>query len=238
VISAQQYPPARIHAHNDYLQPVPFFDAYNAGVGSIEADIFLVNGTLVVAHTAEEIMPENTLEKLYLRPLQDMIGKNKGLSYPLQQRSLMLLIDLKTAGSPTLDALVSLLKKYPAITACKTLELTISGEVPDTTLWNRYPGYIHFDGRPTRQYTQAHLKRVNLISDSFANYSTWKGDTILSVADSRKIKEAVERVHRQGKKIRFWATADKPPVWSMLMEMQVDVIGTDHVPELVKFITR
>ncbi len=35
-----KYTVANAHAHNDYLHPVPFYTAYNAGFGSIEADVF------------------------------------------------------------------------------------------------------------------------------------------------------------------------------------------------------
>ena len=29
------------HSHNDYLQPVPFWDAFSAGCASIEVDVIL-----------------------------------------------------------------------------------------------------------------------------------------------------------------------------------------------------
>jgi hypothetical protein len=42
------YTIANTHSHNDYEQRVPFWTAYNAQFGSIEADIFLVDGRLMV----------------------------------------------------------------------------------------------------------------------------------------------------------------------------------------------
>ncbi|MCH5686690.1 hypothetical protein LWM68_21950 [Niabella sp. W65] len=61
---------AAAHSHNDYLQKFPFWQAYYEGFGSVEADVFLKEGNLVVAHTAGEIDKERTLEALYLKPLQ------------------------------------------------------------------------------------------------------------------------------------------------------------------------
>ena len=31
----------RVHAHNDYEQPIPFWQAYHAGAGSIEVDVWM-----------------------------------------------------------------------------------------------------------------------------------------------------------------------------------------------------
>ena len=51
------FTPSNAHAHNDYVHAVPFYTAFNAGFGSIEADIFPVNGILCVAHSKTEIQP-------------------------------------------------------------------------------------------------------------------------------------------------------------------------------------
>lgn len=60
----------RIHSHNDYAQKRPFWGAYEAGADSIEADVFLVDGELLVAHSRKDLKKENTLRRLYLEPLR------------------------------------------------------------------------------------------------------------------------------------------------------------------------
>jgi hypothetical protein len=52
------------HAHNDYLHDRPLLDALDAGFSSVEADIFLVDDQLLVAHTAREIDPERDTTKV------------------------------------------------------------------------------------------------------------------------------------------------------------------------------
>ena len=44
-----------IHSHNDYAQKRPFWGAYEAGADSIEADVFLVDCDLLVAHSRKEL---------------------------------------------------------------------------------------------------------------------------------------------------------------------------------------
>ncbi len=60
------------HAHNDYNHPVPFYTAYDAGFGSIEADIILQDNHLYVAHDEKDIDTGRTLQSLYLNPLQQV----------------------------------------------------------------------------------------------------------------------------------------------------------------------
>jgi len=45
------------HAHNDYLHARPLLDARDHGFCSVEADVHLVNGKLLVAHDPEEVNP-------------------------------------------------------------------------------------------------------------------------------------------------------------------------------------
>jgi len=58
------------HSHNDYEQPMPFRHAFDRGFRSIEADVWLVDGRLLVAHDRRDALPERTLAALYLDPLR------------------------------------------------------------------------------------------------------------------------------------------------------------------------
>ena len=49
-VQAQQKTVFALHSHNDYLQPVPFWDAFSAGCASIEVDVILQEGQLQVAY--------------------------------------------------------------------------------------------------------------------------------------------------------------------------------------------
>ena len=74
----QKYTAANTHSHNDYEQSVPFWTAYNADFGSIEADIFLENGELFIAHDTTGLKAHRTLEEYYIRPCVSLVEKNQG----------------------------------------------------------------------------------------------------------------------------------------------------------------
>src|SRR5215475_1398103 len=63
------------HAHNDYEHKRPLLDALDHGFCSIEADIYLVDGQLLVAHDRRDVRPERTLQALYLDPLRERVKR-------------------------------------------------------------------------------------------------------------------------------------------------------------------
>src|SRR5213595_176008 len=75
-------PLTRVHAHNDYEHKRPLLDALDHGFCSVEADIFLVDGQLLVAHNRGGVRPERTLQALYLDPLRARVKQNGGRVYP------------------------------------------------------------------------------------------------------------------------------------------------------------
>jgi alkaline phosphatase len=234
----QIYSNANIFAHNDYATANPFYSAYNLGVGYIEADIFLLDNDLLVAHTSGEIDKTKTLETLYLSPLQTRINTNYGQAYADHSKTLMLMIDLKSEGVSTLNKLVEKLKLFPSLTACKNLFITISGNVPDPALWKNYPDYIYFDGRPEIDYSTVQLKRIIMISTSFRSVSDWNGEGSLPAAHEEIIQSLIMEVHDKGKKMRFWATPDNENSWEIQMRLKMDMIVTDRVPSLAAFIKK
>jgi alkaline phosphatase len=233
---AQQYTSSAIFSHNDYEGGRPFFEAYELEAGFIEADVFFENGVLLVAHTREEQNVERTLESLYLKPLQHKIKINNGFVYSDHSKTLTLMIDLKSEGISTLNAIVDQLKKYPEIVPCKTLSVSISGNVPDRSQWKSFPGYIYFDGRPGIEYSQEELKRVSFISTSFKTVSEWNGTGIISEADKHKVISLRDEVHTKNKKLRFWGAPDNATAWSTWIDLKIDILGTDKVAELADFL--
>lgn len=235
---SQHYTPSSVFAHNDYAQVNPFYGAYENRVGYIEADIFLRNNELFVAHLQTEINAERTLASLYLIPLQETIIKNKGWAYPDSTITLTLMIDLKTEGVATANKLVDQLNQHKELLMCKTLEIMISGNVPDPKLWKDIPPFIFMDGRPNIPYTADQLDRVGLISTNFNQYVSWSGKDKLKEEYLTKLELLIRSVHSKGKKIRFWAAPDFENGWKTLQGLGVDVIGTDNVEGLMAFMKK
>src|SRR5436190_21650161 len=99
------------HAHNDYEHKRPLFDALECGFCSVEADIWLIDGKLLVAHDRNQVKPERTLQSLYLEPLRERARRNGGRVY-LHGPEVTLLVDVKSDAEKTYTALREVLKEY------------------------------------------------------------------------------------------------------------------------------
>ncbi|CAG4994521.1 hypothetical protein DYBT9275_01410 [Dyadobacter sp. CECT 9275] len=231
------YSTAQAHSHNDYEQDIPFWRAYYQQFGSIEADVFLKNDTLFVAHEAKNIKRGKTLKELYLIPLQTQINGNDGRVYPKSDGPIQLLIDIKTESKSTMEALKKELDHYQDILIPRgKVSVVISGNSPSPRNFADYPPYFSFDGRPGIAYTQEELSRIGLISQSFQHYTKWNGKGILVAKEKQEIESVIAQTHSMGKKIRFWATPDHVNAWKMLMNLHVDYLNTDKIEALGNYL--
>ena len=234
--SGLRYTIANTHSHNDYEQAVPFWTAYNAQFGSIEADIFLVNGQLFVAHDRKELALRRTLEEYYVKPLSAQVEKNHGHPYADSSRRLQMLIDVKADSIAVLDALVTLLRKYPDLTETPLLTWVISGNRPDPSLYPTYPPFILFDGILHHRYSPAALSRIAMMSDDLQDYTHWDGVNSIPSTDRKKILAAIAWSHALHLPVRFWDAPDFPHAWQQLMQLRVDFINTDHIRQLTDYL--
>ena len=130
-------PLAHAHAHNDYAHRRPLADALEHGFCSVEADIHLVDGQLLVAHDRRNVRPDRTLEGLYLDPLRRRVQRNRGKVYP-GGPVFTLLIDIKSNGPQTYAVLSKVLARYSEMLTAvrdgavrtKAVMVVISGNRP------------------------------------------------------------------------------------------------------------
>jgi hypothetical protein len=113
-----QFPPLpNAFAHNDYWHPNPFWDALRKGFTFLEADVHLVNGQLLVAHTYPWITTDKkSLKELYLTPLYELFKANNGSILPLHCQPFRLMIDIKSNAEKTYQQLKKELKRIKYFT--------------------------------------------------------------------------------------------------------------------------
>ncbi|WP_316804263.1 alkaline phosphatase [Pedobacter nototheniae] len=229
----------RGHSHNDYKQNIPLLTAYYAEMGSIEADVFLRNGELYVAHDSTEIKLGLTLKKLYLDPLAAFYKANGNHPYKNASLKLQLVIDVKQDYQHVLPQLLKELKAYPAVfdgnQKAGAISIAVSGDVPKPADFKNYSEQLSFDGRPYITYTKEELKRVAMISDDLKNHTQWNGKGNPTKTDEIHLTEIINKAHEQGKPFRFWATQDSPNTWIVLERLGVDWINTDQPVKLRDF---
>jgi alkaline phosphatase len=223
-----------IHSHNDYEQKEPFFAAYNLGFDSIEADLYIKNGKLYVAHDWKNITRKRTFKNLYWKPLLSKIKKNKGYAYP-NQKELYLLLDLKKDGKLIMAELEKLVARNKK--ALQHVHITISGDMPKPEEYDQYDKLFFFDGRRNTQYSEEAYKRVDMVSASFLDFGKyWPGKEPLAEETYQNIRAFVLSNHAKGKRVRVWGTPNTTLGFETLKKLNVDFIGTDDLELLKNFV--
>ena len=217
----------KIHAHNDYEKPLPLTNALANRAFSIEADVFLRDNRLLVAHNAKDITDERSLDALYIQPIVALFKKNKGSISSDKSYHPALMIDVKEGGRGAITLLAKKLAPYGDCFDPKknkhAVQVIISGDRGLISDWNNVPSFIFFDGRPNEQYDSRTLARVALISDGYSGYAS----------RPERIDSVLRNAHSKGKPFRFWGTPDDEKHWKMFHEAGVDIINTDK-PELCR----
>jgi alkaline phosphatase len=231
-----QYSTLNAHSHNDYANEIPFWMAYNNHFGSIESDIWAVNGELFVAHNRPEIKPERTLDILYIQPIVKLVRANKGKAWNDHASTFQLLIDLKTSVEPVLSLLVEKLKKYPDVFDPgineNAIRIVITGNRPNPSEFSKYPDFIYFDGILNQKYDEQQLKRIALFSENLKNITSWNGEGEIIDKEKIRLQNVIDSVHALNKKVRFWNAPDNVTSWKTFINMGIDYINTDHIIEL------
>lgn len=243
--AAEPLPLPAAHAHNDYEHARPLLDALDCGFGSIEADVYLVNGRLLVAHELKAVQPARTLEALYLDPLRERVKKNGGRVYR-DGPTIILLVDVKSAAEPTYAALHALLRNYAemltlfrdGVAAPGAITVIVSGARDRATMTAQPLRYAALDGRIDDLAGPAGSGLMPLVSDNWQKVFGWKWVGPMPAEDAAKLKTLVAQAHVHGRLLRFWNTPDTPEAWAVLRAAGVDLINTDRLAELRDFLLR
>jgi alkaline phosphatase len=219
--SLQTFAQVKIHAHNDYEKSLPLFNALNSRVYSIEADVFLRGGDLLVAHSADQLANAKSLKESYIQPLVGLFKKYRGQVSGDTGYKVALMIDIKQGGEEAIRALCRMVEPNRSVFDRSrnphAIQVIISGDRGNIKNWISFPSYIYFDGRPADLYDEETMKRIACISDAYASYAENK----------EKVQAVLQKVNEWGKPFRFWGTPDNEFYWKYFRDAGVHIINTD-----------
>jgi hypothetical protein len=229
------------HSHNDYEQPRALEDALAYRFASVEADIWLQGGELRVGHLPWST--EGTLQQLYLDPLQrrvDQLGSVYGDGRPFT-----LWIDIKSRSDLLPNHLRRLLNAYSMLTVFADgqiepgpVTIVLTGDAGNKTEM--------VDDLPWRKVCRDHdvFKPADPIADyrwlwyglQWSKIFSWNGQGAFPAAERVRLRELVLQAHAKGRQVRFWHTPETATFWAEALAAGVDLIGTDRLGDLARFL--
>ena len=244
VSNAQSITLANGFAHNDYRHKRPLFDAENNGYTHIEADVFLHDNRLVIAHINPYFKRNRTLENLYLLPLFEQVQANNGSVYEGHREPVTLMIDIKTNAKKTYEALQNVLEKYrpmlssydDGVVTTRAVTIILSGHKPydDVKAAKNRLVFIDEDLRKVARDTVANVARM--ASCKYSKLLKWRGIGNISVGERQRLMNYVHMAHKNGDKVRLWASPENKIVWNEILSCGVDLINTDKLTTLKDFL--
>src|SRR5262249_3917141 len=148
----------------------------------VEADVFPVDGQLLVGHTRDALKPDRTLESLYLAPLAERVRQNGGHVYAKDSR-FFLLIGIKSKPHDVYKELQTLFAKYSSmLTAFESgkarpgaVTVVLTGYIPQIAFGDSHPRYAGNDGRLTDLDSHSPADQMPWISENWSKRFTWTG---------------------------------------------------------------
>ncbi|MEO5889340.1 MAG: phosphatidylinositol-specific phospholipase C/glycerophosphodiester phosphodiesterase family protein [Ferruginibacter sp.] len=245
-VHAQNFILPNAYAHNDYRHKRPLLDALNNGFTYIEADIFLRNDKLIVAHILPCLKKKRTLEELYFKPLLAYLeNKEKDESQQKTiQPPLTLMIDIKSDANKTYAALIVLLEKYKSILSAyqdgsltlRNVTVVITGHKPYDLINCNGNRLVFMDEDLRQAGTDSTINIYPIASCKYSNLVKWKGKGSITDGDIQRLTYYVAQAHKNGRKVRLWGSPENKTVWTELLKCNVDLINTNKLKTLRKFL--
>ncbi|RVX70387.1 hypothetical protein B0A52_05886 [Exophiala mesophila] len=230
--------PKPIHSHNDYWRDVPFYSALSVGAISVEADVWLINGTLYVGHEESALTETRTLDTLYIQPILDVVRRQNptsafvtdgptkhGVFDASADQTLYLFIDLKTEGSTTWPVVIEALKPLRDAGYLTTYNGTAVTTGPVTVIGTGNTPLDQVQGVSPRDYFfDANLAlldsaQANITSDvspiasiPFGRYIGPMNGNQLNDTQLDILRSHLEVASAKGIKARYWDTPAFPLV--------------------------
>lgn len=246
VALAQPRPIPQGHAHNDYWHVRPLLQALDNGFMSVEADVHLLHGDLLVNHEVIFTRKGRTLEKLYLTPLFER-AKANGFSsvYASGPQEFVLYIDIKQGCPHICDTLIAQLEKYQQMLTIWDNGVKRTGAVSviigacgrENEWADAQRRWFYFDanfGAVGGVYDSTFVPRV---STSLRAYTRWRGHGTMDASEREQLRKAIASAHTEGRQVRFWAATNRPKVWQLLLDEGADLINVDRLKRFRRFMT-
>ncbi|KAI9696656.1 MAG: hypothetical protein M1820_008105 [Bogoriella megaspora] len=257
--------PKAFHSHNDYWRDVPFYSALSVGAVSVEADVWLHNGTLYVGHEASALTSSRTFDSLYVQPILDTLKRQNpsspfvtsptknGVYDTASTQTLYLWVDLKTDGATTFPVVI---KALEPLRAAGYLTNATDGNVtsgPVTVIGTGNTPLDQVQGVSPRDYffdaplPQLGTTASNITSDvspvasvDFATVFGQVRNETFSDEQLATLRSQLATAHGKGIGARYWDQPGWPvgtrnAIWRQLWNEGVDLLNVDDLEAAANF---
>jgi hypothetical protein len=231
------------HAHNDYMNEHPLFDALDCGMNSVEVDVCMYKNSLRVSHFSWLLSFKKTIQELYLDPLKKRILANGGRVYKTSPIPFVLMIEFKDDGNKSYDLLLEILQPYQDLlmkvindsVLYGPVQILLSGNKPTQRIAEESERIVFIDGSvgSDARYPSHLIQRV---SNPYHQYFRWNGIARHQPEGDKAILDSlVLQTHQLDRQLRFYACPNNKKIWKVLLDAGVDWLNVDDLNKFNRF---
>lgn len=232
------------HAHNDYEHERPLLDALDQNFHSVEADVWLVDGEILVSHDKGRY--KGSLKDLYLDPLRERVNKNKTVHG--DGEPFYLWLDIKDKQAELRTTLHALLENYSMLSIFSEADhqKNVTGPVTAILTGEDRSKRAYVDEFPIRRVCRDgnYYKPEDPAADNkwqwyalnWNKYIKWDGVEPMADDQYRILIDLLNDAHLKGRKVRFWSCPDNERYWTLALAVGIDQINTDKLEALNAFL--
>lgn len=232
-------PLPRAFSEHDCERARPLLDALDRGFCGVEADVWLVDGELLIARERVGVQPEKTLENLYLDPLKNRVEVNGGRVFS-DGPPFTLLVNVHSEAEPTYEALKKSLQPHESMlthfqndkTETNAVTVVITGNRARELMEKDDARLAGYEGRINDLNNPVNPHFMPLIGDDWQYWFRWDGNALMNKQQRDRLKQAVEVAHYHKTRLRFWNAPDNPLGWIEFYQGGVDLISGSELDGL------
>jgi hypothetical protein len=224
--------PIQFHAHNDYLHERPLWDALQAGVTSVEADVWKFWSGLYVSHFPI-FGKSGSLEGWYLDPWRKAAAQEGASGWR------QLWMDIKGPEGAVQGALVSTLRDILGGHEERAPRIVLTGnDVAKMAIAQKLRGERGLAGKfeiDRREFDQLDPPRDGpadpwgWYSLSWSEHFTWDGKGCMPVAEWAKLNGQIAAIHSKGRRVRYFHVPSTLAWIRVAQSAGVDLIDVDDL---------
>jgi len=227
-----------IIADQNFYKQNDIWEAIGFGVLNFEADLMYIYGRNYVTHSMPDSIDHQfpTFVNSYLYPLFNQFKKNKGEIYPGCKSEIFLIVNFVSTPLQVYNKLISDLAPFKEMISYQKDGNMLQGKLrilinnPDfyDKLKSKQNTYFGLVGKVEDLEKNIDSELMPLIELDFTKITSWNGAGNIPYEDFVKLKNLVNKVHEQEKKLCIFNCPDEKSLIELFNKTHVDFIKVQN----------
>lgn len=238
-ISSQAQPGNQnsIVSNLNFTEEQDYWSALTQGTTNFYVDILYIYGEFFIGRTMPDSPEHNltTIKKCYFYPMYCEYEKQQSFPNPQNTEEIFLFINIQYKTGKAYFKLKNHLEPYAemfsymseGILHKRRIKLIVQGKDFANQIMLDKRRYISMEGNTSDIGVGIDPGLMPVIGIDFSEFMKWKGTGKVPFSEYLQLKQTVQKIHDEEKKVRFYNVPNAESSWETLLTAGVDFITTN-----------